>query len=314
MPRHDLQARASEVDPRAREHPSIGFVFGDGDTETGGEGGTRASGDPPDMQYAAVDTSVPSRGELVIWLSNPEETRQELFDRLVAYGCHAVKVHYANHWFGMVPDDVRNDGVSLGQIRLEAATGTDCGCSFIDLPEPDGMAERTRQFLLWLAAQHPEGEWDQFLTPDRGALRWADCVTIAGSSHGSTTAARFATHTEVARVCLFCGPNARGEEIGPADHQSATPTDRFFVFGHTEDDTWPEREYPQTPKSWGLLGLEEHGGLVNVDTAAAPYGGSRMLITSCDVSGGTDTASMVGHCAVGECSNAVGLGCDCCRL
>ena len=75
----------------------------------------------------------------------------------------------------------------------------------------------------------------------------------------------------------------------------------------------PERDYPQTPKSWGLLGLEEHGGLVNVDTAAAPYGGSRMLITSCDVSGGTDTPSMVGHCAVGECSNAVGLGCDRCR-
>ena len=44
MPRYDFQALASEVDPRAREHPEIGFVFGDGNTVTGGEGGARASG------------------------------------------------------------------------------------------------------------------------------------------------------------------------------------------------------------------------------------------------------------------------------
>ena len=99
-----------------------------------------------------------------------------------------------------------------------------------------GSGPRFLQATLFVKEQ----VWDQFLTPDRGALRWADCVTIAGSSHGSTTAARFATHTEVARVCLFCGPNARGQEIGPADLQSATPTDRFFVFGHTEDDTGPD--------------------------------------------------------------------------
>eukprot|EP01043_Picozoa_sp_COSAG02_P052020 COSAG02_NODE_5550_length_4236_cov_4.498671_3_plen_347_part_00 len=298
MPRYDFQARASEIDPWAREHPEIGFVFGDGNTVTGGEGGARASGDPPDMQYAAVDTSVPSRGELVIWLSNPEEPRRELFDRVVAYGCHVIKVHYANHWFGLIPDAVRNDGVSLGQIRLEAAIGADCGCSLVSIPKPDGMVERARQFLMWLTAQHPEGSWSQFLNADQSALRWADCITLAGSSHGSTTAARFATHTEVARVCLFCGPNARGQEIGPTGFRSATSSERFFVFSHTLDDTWPEREYPAVPKSWELLGLEEYGGLVNVDVAEPPYGGSRMLITSCDVTSGTDTAAMVGHCAV----------------
>ena len=298
MSRNDFKARASAIDPRAREHPELGFVFGDGSTVTGGEGGTRVSGDPPDMQHAAVDTAAPSRGELLIWLSNPEEPRRELFDRVTAYGCHIIKVHYANHWFGLISAEVRNDGVSLGQIRLEAATGTDCGCPLVDIPQPDGMAERARQFVLWLTRHHPEGNWSQFLTADRSALRWTDCVTLAGSSHGSTTAARFATHTEVARVCLFCGPNARGQEIGPTNFHSATPSERFFVFSHTLDNTWPEREYPQVPKSWAMLGLEEYGGLVNVDMAEAPYGGSRMLITSCDVSSGTDTPAMVGHCAV----------------
>jgi hypothetical protein len=36
-----------------------------------------------------------------------------------------------------------------------------------------------------------------------------------------------------------------------------------------------------------------HGGLVNVDEVSAPYGGSRMLVSSADVGGGADTREMV---------------------
>ena len=37
--------------------------------------------------------------------------------------------------------------------------------------------------------------------------------------------------------------HAGGEEIGEHGFHSATPPQRFFCFGHVEDDTWPEREY-----------------------------------------------------------------------
>lgn len=54
--RFHLTARAHEIDPRAREHPEIGFVFAD------------KAGKPQDLQHAVVDTRVTPRGQLVIWL------------------------------------------------------------------------------------------------------------------------------------------------------------------------------------------------------------------------------------------------------
>ncbi len=82
--RYELTARASEVDPRARAHPEIEFVF-----EKGGK--------PQDVEHAAVDTRVAPQGKLVIWLMGDSAP---LFERLNGYGLHAIRVHYANGWFG----------------------------------------------------------------------------------------------------------------------------------------------------------------------------------------------------------------------
>ena len=53
--RYELSARASQIDPRARPHPEIDFVF-----EKGGK--------PADVENASVDTRVKPQGKLVIWL------------------------------------------------------------------------------------------------------------------------------------------------------------------------------------------------------------------------------------------------------
>src|SRR5215213_8438683 len=88
--KYDVTKRASEIDPRAREHPEIDFRFAD------------AKGKHLDVQHAVVDTRVPPRGRLVIWLMghNPG-----LADRVSGYGLHYVQVHYTNKWFGLVPKD-----------------------------------------------------------------------------------------------------------------------------------------------------------------------------------------------------------------
>ena len=80
--------RASEIDPRAKEHPEIGFVFAD------------KNGKPQDVQNASVDLSVKAQGKLVIWLMG---NSAPLFERLNSYGLHAIRVHYANQWFGIIP-------------------------------------------------------------------------------------------------------------------------------------------------------------------------------------------------------------------
>jgi len=259
--RYDLAARASQIDPRAKAHPEIEFVF-------------EKAGKPADTERASVDTRVAPRGRLVIWLM---AHNAQLFERVNSYGLHAIQVHYANGWFGKFgrqsPGD---DGMLLGKIRLEAATGEDFS-PLVSIPKPDGMMERALQLVKWLAKENPQGRWDYFLTPDQKALRW-DRVIISGSSHGSTTAARFAKHQQVDRVVMFCGPRDQLEAWQGI--QSATPANRYFGFSHVLDTGWSGDHYC---RSWELLGLHQFGPIVNVDKTAAPFGNSRRLITDGDV-------------------------------
>jgi hypothetical protein len=139
------------------------------------------------------------------------------------------------------------------------------------------MQQRALHFVKWLAQKNPPARWDYFLTDDGQALRW-DRVIISGSSHGSTTAARFAIHQRVDRVVMFCGPRDQTETWQALP--SATPSNRFFGFSHVLDGGWTGDHYC---RSWELLGLHQYGPIVNVDDAKAPYGNTRRLITNADV-------------------------------
>jgi len=259
--RYEFSARASQIDPRARPHPEIDFVF-------------EKDGKPADVEHASVDTRVKPRGRLVIWLMGYSAP---LFERVNSYGVHAIRVHYANGWFGQFgKEPPPADDQFLGKIRLEAATGEDFS-DVVNIPKPDGMMERAFQFVKWLAKENPPGRWEYFLTDDRQGLRW-DRVIISGSSHGSTTAARFAKHQRVDRVVMFCGPRDQYETWQGLP--SATPASRFFAFSHVLDDGWKGNHYC---RSWELLGLHPFGPIVNVDKAAPPFGSTRRLITDADV-------------------------------
>lgn len=261
--RYELSARASEIDPRAKEHPEIDFVFSKG-------------GKPADVENATVDTRVAPQGKLVIWLMGYSAP---LFERLNSYGLHALRPHYANGWFGKFgKEPAPPDDQFLGKIRLEAATGEDFSDQ-VEIPKPDGMMERSLQLVKWLAKQNPQGKWDYFLTPDGNGLRW-DRVIMSGSSHGSTTATRFAIHQKVDRVVMFCGPRDQYETWQGLP--SATPHNRFFGFSHVLDSGWSGGHYC---RSWELLKLNDYGPIVDVDKAAPPFGDTRRLITAADVKG-----------------------------
>lgn len=258
---YNLTARASQIDRRAKEHPEIDFVF-----EKGGK--------PADAQNASVNTRVAPQGKLVIWLMGHN---QFLFDRLSGYGFHAIRVHYANGWFSKFgKEPPPSDDKLLGKIRLEAATGEDFS-DLVSIPKPDGMRERAYQFVKWLAKENPQAQWDFFLTPDGNDIRW-DRVVISGSSHGSTTAARFAIHQKVDRVVMLCGPRDQHETWQGLP--SATPSNRFFGFSHVLDSGWSGDHYC---RSWELLGLHQYGPIVNVDHSKPPYENTRRLITDADV-------------------------------
>lgn len=258
--RFKVTARASEIDPRTKEHPEIDFVF-------------FKDGKPQDVQHAAVDTRVPPQGRLVLWLMPHNE---ELFSRLNSYGLHAMQVHYANKWFNILCRPQPKTPYARGLVRLEAAIGEDVSDE-IDIPKPDSIMERTRQFLIHLSKENPEGKWDQFLNGDQTQVRW-DKVTLAGASHGSTTAARFAQHQAVDRVVMLCGP--RDQDQDWQSLPSATAANRYFGFSHVLDGGWTGNHYD---RSWELLGLFESGEIVDVDTIPPPYNNSRCLTSAADV-------------------------------
>ncbi len=258
--RHKFQARASEIDPDAREHPEIDFVFA-------------KDGKPQDVQFASVDTRVVPAGKLVIWLMGANDA---LFERLNGYGLHVIQVHYANKWFGLLCQPAPKDAQARGNVRLEAAIGDDVSDE-ISIPGPDSIRGRSLQFVRWLAREHPQGKWDQFLEPGGESLRW-DRVILSGSSHGSTTAARFAKHQAVDRVVMLCGPRDQDQDWQALP--SATAPERYFGFSHVLDGGWTGNHYC---RSWELLGLHYFGPVVNVDATAPPYDHSRRLTSAADV-------------------------------
>ena len=154
--------------------------------------------------------------------------------------------------------------------------------------------ERARQFLIALNKKNPQGGWDHFLTSDHNAVRWED-VIISGSSHGSTTASRFAKHQKVSRVVALCGP--RDQLQSWQSLPSATPENRYFGFSHVLDGGWTADHYC---RSWELLGMHKFGPIVNVDKSKAPYDNTRRLITDFDVNGDAKRA----HSAVQPGSRA----------
>jgi hypothetical protein len=258
--RFTFQARASELDPLAAAHPEIDFVF-----EKGGK--------PQDVQNAMVDTRVPSRGKLVIWLMGHNK---ELFERVTGYGLHAIQPHYANKWFSIVCQEKPVGEMCRGNVRLEAATGEDFSDQ-VDIPKHDGLKFRSTMFVKWLATQNPEGRWEQFLSDDGNDLQW-EKVILTGISHGSTTAARFAKHQRVDRVVMFSGPRDQFQQWQSLP--SATPENRYFGFTHILDTGWVDSHYC---RSWEMLRLHNFGAIVDVDKFPPPYDNTRRLITNFDV-------------------------------
>ena len=201
---------------------------------------------------------------------------QGLFETTAAYGLHSIQVSYANRWFSKLTKEQLNDGNTLGKIRLEAATGDDHS-PLVTIAPPDSIAGRAYHFVKWLASEHPQGNWGQFIKPGTTSLDW-EKVILSGISHGSTTAARFALHQKVDRVVMFSGPRDNTESWQSLP--SATPLNRFFGFTHTLDGGWTADHYC---RSWQLLRLHQFGPIVNVESNAAPFNHSRRLVTDFDV-------------------------------
>ncbi len=191
---------------------------------------------------------------------------QQLFERLSGYGLHAIQVHYANGWFGKLNKEPPPDDQYLGRIRLEAATGTDVSDA-INIPQPDGMTERSYQLVKWLSQEHRPGHWEYFLTPDKKSLRWDD-VIIAGISHGSTTAAGSRCSAGRPSRDVLRPARSAGELVHAAIGDSEESVLRLYACPR-----WRLDRRPLLPVV-GAVGLQEFGPRRRCGSDQAPFGNS----------------------------------------
>lgn len=184
-------------------------------------------------------------------------------------GLHAVGLTYPNDWSPFVL--CSGDPDCPEAVRREILDGIDHS-PLIALPPADAITARLRALLQHLHGLHPDENWLQYLDGD--AIAW-DRVVLWGHSQGGGNAGVIAHHHAVARLCTSA-PAADGGPGNPAAWWSggATPGERSFGFCHTQDALNVKVAF------WNALGMGAYGAVVDVATAAPPFGGTHMLSTS----------------------------------
>ncbi|MEM9462812.1 MAG: hypothetical protein AAGF11_52210 [Myxococcota bacterium] len=251
---YDFEFSADEADPEATTHLAT--------------------------QLAHLDTQVPIRGRLVVFLhgaGTPSTCGSRAHGRMLAgRGFHVVSPCYASDY------GVGNCGDDIGGCRLEAFEGVDHS-PVIEITPPNSSERRVVRALQYLQAMHPGGDWQYYL--DGELPRW-DRIIITGSSHGASSSGVIGMHRLVDRVVMLSGPLDSGQAWLLGD--PITPIERFWGFTHTGDG-----QHAGHLQAFEDLGLP--GGPAVVDGAMPPYRGSHRLVTSAPTDNGHGSTTASGN-------------------
>jgi len=223
------------------------------------------------VQLAYLDTRVPPRGELAVYLHGAGEPGTcggtTMGEVLAGMGFHVIMPCYRSEY------GVGNCGDDIAGCRLEAFEGVDHH-ALIDVTPSNSIERRVVRGLEYLQQMHPGGDWQWFVEAD--LPRW-DAAVISGISHGASSSGVIGQVRAVERVVMLSGPLDSGQawllDVG------VTPIDRYFGFTHTGDD-----QHAGHLQSFEDLGLP--GAPTVVDGMAPPYGGSHRLVSSAPTDNG----------------------------
>lgn len=233
----------------------------------------------PADQYAYRPATSTGEPRLVVYLvgkGNTPERGRAMGRTLAALGFLVLVPGYANDY------DIRQlceaatvpDADCHSKLRTEAFEGRDLS-PHITVTRPNSLEARVGKLLSALAQQEPNVGWQRFLVRERP--RW-EGITVAGHSHGASSAALVGKLRRVERVVMLSGPfdNRAGEPAPWLRRPGLTPVDRLFGFSHAK-----EEQYPGHIKNWDALELDGLGPVTTVESAASPaFGGSHQLVTA----------------------------------
>lgn len=179
----------------------------------------------------------------------------------------------------MYPDDLAvlaacardRDRACMARMRGEIIEGVDQS-PHLNVDRDNSIDGRLADLLRYLARDYPSEGWENFLAAD-GSPRW-DRIAVGGLSQGGGHAAYIAKLRSVPRVVMFGAPadGIRGA-VAPWMQIGATPAERYYGFRHARD------QFRSIPANWKALGLDEFGGVKDVDANTANFGGTHLLTT-----------------------------------
>jgi hypothetical protein len=145
----------------------------------------------------------------------------------------------------------------------------------------NGIQNRLTKALTYLAQQHPQDGWGQYLDSN-GNVQW-NLVRLSGHSQGGGEAGYIGKQKLVDRVSFFSSP----ADIDNVQHTLATwvtaagltPAARYYGFSHQRDGEIP---WALIQQEWPAFGMDSFGTYVNVDSVLSPFSQSHMLTTNLD--------------------------------
>ncbi|HET6582993.1 MAG TPA: hypothetical protein VFG69_06095 [Nannocystaceae bacterium] len=216
-------------------------------------------------QLAYLDTRVPLRGELAVYLhgsGTPDVCGGgPMGEVLASMGFHVIMPCYVSDY------GVENCGDDIAGCRLEAFEGVDHH-SFIDITPPNSIERRVARALAYVQTLHPGGDWQWFADGD--TPRW-DATVISGISHGGSSSGVIGQVRSTIRVVMLSAPFDSGQAWLFAS--GLTPVDRYFGFSHTGDE-----QHAGHLEGFAELGLP--GAPTVVGLVGPPFAGSHRLVTS----------------------------------
>ncbi|HVY26022.1 MAG TPA: hypothetical protein VHB79_05695 [Polyangiaceae bacterium] len=150
---------------------------------------------------------------------------------------------------------------------LESWSGEDKSTN-LNQPKNNGVMERVKAGLTFLAANDVESDWGYYLDA-QGEVRWND-VILFGYSWGGQLGVAASKYVAMDRIIITSAPNV------PIDspwlkQPNITPPERCFFLGGNKDG-----EHPTHKAETLLLGWP--GDVINVTHMAPPYASNRLEV------------------------------------
>jgi hypothetical protein len=227
-----------------------------------------------------LDASRPSNGKLFVFMPGnatpgPRPRSYQLVQQEAArLGYHVIGLMYQNNR-GAAGCAGSADQDCIGNVLLEIIDGVDRS-SLVDVSRANSIDNRLTKLLLYLDAQFPAEGWSKFL--HEGEPKWSQ-IAVGGHSGGANQAALIGKIRHVHRVVLFAFP-------GP------TPAAAWVSIGETPAAKYFELTHQRDQRAAGILAnidaldLDRFGDPVAPELSEPPYGGTHVLITDLEPTGG----------------------------